>query len=110
MVSPYIKNDRLSGVILSTNDTIRGLAVVLTNGTFLNGLLHIGDQKIPAGRMGEVRSEGLTESLFSFGFKHGRLKTGTRKFIQKKYSYFTNWPQKSSRSNWNNGSIAKGMH
>ena len=77
VVSPYIKNDRLSGVILSTNDTIRGLAVVLTNGTFLNGLLHIGDQKIPAGRMGEVRSEGLTESLFSFGFKHGRLKTGT---------------------------------
>ena len=77
VVSPYIKNDRLSGVVLSTNETIRGLAVVLTNGTFLNGLLHIGDQKIPAGRMGEVRSEGLTESLFSFGFKHGRLKTGT---------------------------------
>ena len=77
VVSPIIKKGRAVGVIMSNQDKIISKSVVLTNGTFLNGLIHIGDKKIPAGRMGEVRSEGITESLSSLGFKHGRLKTGT---------------------------------
>lgn len=77
VVSPIIKKGRAVGVIMSNQDKIISKSVVLTNGTFLNGLIHIGNKKIPAGRMGEVRSEGITESLSSLGFKHGRLKTGT---------------------------------
>ena len=52
-------------------------ATILTCGTFLNGLLHIGQKKIKAGRMGENAAEGITESLLGYGFKTGRLKTGT---------------------------------
>jgi tRNA uridine 5-carboxymethylaminomethyl modification enzyme len=52
-------------------------ALILTAGTFLNGLIHIGKQKIPAGRMGEKPSLGLTEKLIALGFNAGRLKTGT---------------------------------
>ena len=77
VVSPIIKNGCVVGVVMSNQEKIKRKSVVLTNGTFLNGLIHIGDKKIPAGRMGEVRSEGVTESLSSLGFKHGRLKTGT---------------------------------
>ena len=77
VVSPIIKQDRCVGVALSNNESISCSAVVLTNGTFLNGVLHIGDKKIPAGRMGETRSQGVTESLSNYGLKHGRLKTGT---------------------------------
>ena len=77
VVSPIIKQDRCVGVALSNNESISCSAVVLTNGTFLNGVLHIGDKKIPAGRMGETRSQGITESLSNYGLKHGRLKTGT---------------------------------
>ncbi len=77
VVSPIIKKGRAAGVTMSNQDKIISKSVVLTNGTFLNGLIHIGDKKIPAGRMGEVRSEGITESLSSLGFKRGRLKTGT---------------------------------
>ena len=77
VVSPIIKNGCAVGVVMSNQEKIKSKCVVLTNGTFLNALIHIGDKKIPAGRMGEVRSEGVTESLSSLGFKHGRLKTGT---------------------------------
>ena len=51
--------------------------MVLTCGTFLNGLIHIGSKQINAGRYGEKRAEGITESLNSLGLKNGRLKTGT---------------------------------
>ncbi len=56
---------------------IKARAVILTCGTFLNGLIHIGRRKIRAGRMGEEASDGITESLVSLGFLSGRLKTGT---------------------------------
>ena len=52
-------------------------SAILTCGTFLNGLIHIGEKKIKAGRMGEESSVGITESLKAFGFMSGRLKTGT---------------------------------
>mgnify|MGYP001320729528 CR=1 FL=1 len=65
------------GVVLRDGTVFGARAVIVTAGTFLSGLIHIGERKIRAGRMGEERSEGLTEDLCSFGFRSGRLKTGT---------------------------------
>lgn len=67
----------VSGVKLSDGTTIRSSAVVLTCGTFLNGLIHIGQRKVCAGRMGESSSLGITEALVRRGLIAGRLKTGT---------------------------------
>lgn len=66
-----------SGVVLRSGESIDAKAVVLTCGTFLNGLIHIGERKIRAGRMGEPYAAGITEFLASLGFHRGRLKTGT---------------------------------
>ncbi|MDA0661343.1 MAG: tRNA uridine-5-carboxymethylaminomethyl(34) synthesis enzyme MnmG [Proteobacteria bacterium] len=68
---------RVAGVVLADGEVVRGGRVVLTTGTFLNGLIHIGEQKIPAGRVGEAPSLGLSETLADCGFALGRLKTGT---------------------------------
>ena len=77
VVSVVTSKGKTTGVKTVDNAIISGEAVVLTNGTFLNGLIHIGNIKIPAGRMGESKSVGITESLERLGMKHGRLKTGT---------------------------------
>ena len=68
---------RVAGVVLAGGDTVRAPRVVLTTGTFLNGLIHIGEKKIPAGRVGEAPALGLSDTLLSCGFALGRLKTGT---------------------------------
>ncbi len=67
----------IGGVETSTGRRIAGRAVILTCGTFLNGLTHIGLESFPAGRAGEFPAVGLTESLVDLGFEAGRLKTGT---------------------------------
>ena len=72
-----IENNKLVGVITSLGLTIRSKAVVLTNGTFLNGLIHIGEKPFGGGRAGESASRGITEQLVELGFKSGRMKTGT---------------------------------
>jgi tRNA uridine 5-carboxymethylaminomethyl modification enzyme len=71
------ENGFIIGVRLRNGVKLNGKTVIVTTGTFLNGLIHIGNRKIPAGRMGETNSIGITESLESLGFKSGRLKTGT---------------------------------
>lgn len=68
---------RVTGVRLRDGGVIDAKAVILTTGTFLRGMIHIGDRTIPAGRVGEAPSLGLSDTLISFGFKLGRLKTGT---------------------------------
>jgi tRNA uridine 5-carboxymethylaminomethyl modification enzyme len=68
---------RVAGVVLADGDTVRAPRVVLTTGTFLNGLIHIGEKKIPAGRVGEAPALGLSDTLAACGFALGRLKTGT---------------------------------
>jgi tRNA uridine 5-carboxymethylaminomethyl modification enzyme len=68
---------RVNGVVLGDGRTIAAGAVVVTTGTFLNGLIHIGDEKTPAGRLGEAPSRGLAATLARAGFTLGRLKTGT---------------------------------
>jgi len=72
-----VKNGKACGVITSMGIEIESDAVVLTNGTFLNGVIHIGDKKIGGGRTGEKAATGLTEQLVSLGFESGRMKTGT---------------------------------
>lgn len=72
-----VDSETVSGVVLADGRELRCGAVVLTTGTFLRGLIHIGDRKIPAGRVGEAPSVGLSETLNRAGFALGRLKTGT---------------------------------
>ncbi|MGB1547732.1 MAG: tRNA uridine-5-carboxymethylaminomethyl(34) synthesis enzyme MnmG, partial [Alphaproteobacteria bacterium] len=71
------KDKRIQGVITEAGEAIRAGAVVLTTGTFLSGLIHIGTKTIPAGRVGEAPSYGLSGTLNRAGFRLGRLKTGT---------------------------------
>ena len=77
VVSIGIVKNKITGVNLRDGTKILSRSVIVTCGTFLSGIIHIGDRKAPAGRMGEVRSEGITENLVSFGFRTMRLKTGT---------------------------------
>jgi tRNA uridine 5-carboxymethylaminomethyl modification enzyme len=112
-----IKGGRCVGVKTSLGLEISAHAVVLTNGTFLNGLIHIGDKNFGGGRAGEKAATGITEQLIGLGFDSGRMKTGTpprvdgrsldfSKMIEqpgdhnpKKFSYLdTTAPLKSQRS------------
>lgn len=78
MVSALIiKNNTVIGVRTALGVEIFGRSVVLTNGTFLNGLIHIGEKKFGGGRTGEKAATGITEQLVSLGFEAGRMKTGT---------------------------------
>lgn len=78
MVSGLIvESGKIVGVKSSLGLEIKARAVVLTNGTFLNGLIHIGEKQFGGGRAGERNSTGITEQLIDFGFESGRLKTGT---------------------------------
>ena len=72
-----IENNKVVGVKTSLGVEIKGRSVVLTNGTFLNGLIHIGDKNFGGGRAGEKAATGITEQLVSLGFDAGRMKTGT---------------------------------
>ncbi len=71
------EGDVVAGAIMKDGRIFRAAAVVLTTGTFLKGLIHMGDRKIPAGRVGEAPSVGLSDTLSRFGLRLGRLKTGT---------------------------------
>jgi len=75
--SLIIENETVVGVVTSLGLQIKAKSVVLTNGTFLNGLIHVGDKQLGGGRMGEPRAFGITEQLVSLGFEAGRMKTGT---------------------------------
>jgi tRNA uridine 5-carboxymethylaminomethyl modification enzyme len=72
-----VKDGRIKGVVTGMGLEIASEAVVLTNGTFLNGLIHIGEKNFGGGRAGEKNSTGITEQLIELGFESGRMKTGT---------------------------------
>ncbi len=72
-----VVNNKVSGVKTALGVKIMARTVILTNGTFLNGLIHIGDKNYGGGRAGERSSKGLTKELVSLGFDYGRMKTGT---------------------------------
>ncbi len=72
-----IEKGKVKGIRTSLGIEIRAKSVVLTNGTFLNGLIHIGDKQFGGGRAGESAAYGITEDLVAAGFESGRMKTGT---------------------------------
>jgi tRNA uridine 5-carboxymethylaminomethyl modification enzyme len=72
-----VEDGRVTGVLGASGRTYGAGAVVLTTGTFLKGVIHLGDSRTPAGRVGEAPSIGLSDRLYSLGFDMGRLKTGT---------------------------------
>lgn len=87
-----IANDskEISGVILENGEKIFAASVVLTTGTFLRGMIHIGEEKIPAGRVGEKPSLGISKTLENYNFSLARLKTGTPPRIHKNSIDFSN--------------------
>lgn len=72
-----VENGKVCGVVTGMDVEIRAKAVVLTNGTFLNGVIHLGEKQYVGGRAGEKASTGITEQLIQLGFEAGRMKTGT---------------------------------
>jgi tRNA uridine 5-carboxymethylaminomethyl modification enzyme len=72
-----VKDSVVYGVLTSLGIEFISKAVVLTNGTFLNGIIHIGEKQLTGGRVGEKSSKGITEQLIQLGFESGRMKTGT---------------------------------
>ena len=76
-VGVLIEHNTVVGVQLAMGTKVYGTTVVLTNGTFLNGLIHLGEKQFGGGRAGEKAATGLTESLVQLGFEAGRMKTGT---------------------------------
>ena len=113
-----VKNNQVTGVITRMGMQFNAPAVVLTNGTFLNGLIHIGEKSFGGGRMAEPNAIGLTEQLIELGFESGRMKTGTPPRVDGRsldyssmeeqkgddnpssFSYLTKEPLKEQRSCW----------
>lgn len=77
VIELIIENGKVCGVITKLGIKIKSKSVVLTNGTFLNGLMHVGKKQVEGGRAGESSSKGISEQLSAFGFEVGRMKTGT---------------------------------
>tara|TARA_B100001057_G_scaffold64715_1_gene58446 strand:- start:7284 stop:9155 length:1872 start_codon:yes stop_codon:yes gene_type:complete len=77
VVALMVEKNQIKGVLTGLGNKIYSRAVILTNGTFLNGLIHVGDKNFGGGRVGEKASTGITADLESYGFKSGRMKTGT---------------------------------
>ena len=77
VVQLVIEGDTVKGVVTAMGITFRAKAVILTAGTFINGLMHVGKVKMEGGRIGEAASLGISEQLEEHGFKVGRMKTGT---------------------------------
>ena len=77
VVNIVVKKNRACGVITKKNKKYLADSIIITTGTFLDGLIHIGNNNFPAGRIGERPSKGLTDAIVSLGFETGRLKTGT---------------------------------
>jgi len=76
-VGLHVDGDTIKGIKTALGITIFGSSVILTNGTFLNGLIHLGEKQFGGGRAGEKASTGITEDLVELGFEAGRMKTGT---------------------------------
>ena len=77
VVGLIVENNKIKGVKTGLGNNIFSKAVILTNGTFLNGLIHVGEKNFGGGRVGEKSSTGITSDLESYGFVSGRMKTGT---------------------------------
>jgi len=110
VVDLITEQERVIGVVTSLGVKIYGKAVVLTNGTFLNGLIHIGEKNFGGGRAGEKASKGLTSKLEALGFTSGRMKTGTPPRVDGRsldYSKMTEQPGDVNPSKFSFSSITQ---
>ncbi|WP_455477819.1 tRNA uridine-5-carboxymethylaminomethyl(34) synthesis enzyme MnmG [Bartonella sp. B10] len=96
VIDLIVKNNIISGIILKKRGDVFSGAVVLTTGTFLNGLIHIGDKQWSAGRMGDQSSVQLAERLKKYGINLGRLKTGTPARLSKKTIHWDILPKQEA--------------
>ena len=95
-----IKDNTVCGVKTALGIEMRALAVVLTNGTFLNGLLHFGRTQLSGGRVAEPASTGITEQLISLGFTADRMKTGTPARVDKRSIHFEEMIEQQGDHDW----------
>jgi len=94
-----IEGNKVTGVKTGIGLTIKAKSVILTNGTFLNGLIHIGEKQFGGGRMGEKAATGITEQLVSLGFESGRMKTGTPPRVDGRSLDFSKMEEQSGDEN-----------
>ena len=95
-----IKNNTVCGVKTALGIDMQARAVVLTNGTFLNGLLHFGRTQLAGGRIAEPASTGITEQLISLGFTADRMKTGTPARVDKRSIHFEEMTEQQGETDW----------
>ena len=100
VVSLIIKDNKVCGVKTMLGIEMEAQAVVLTNGTFLNGLMHCGKTQIPGGRTSEPASHGITEQLVSLGFQTDRMKTGTPARIDARSIHFDELVRQDGDNDW----------
>ena len=105
-----IKDKQVQGVKTALGILMKSKAVVLTNGTFLNGLMHIGHTQLIGGRIAENASFGLTEQLKSLGFRTDRMKTGTPARIDKRSIDFNELTEQLGDSDWHHFSYLPSVH
>ncbi len=100
VTSLIIKDNKVCGVRTMLGIEMQAQAVVLTNGTFLNGLMHCGKTQIPGGRTSEPASHGLTEQLVGLGFRSDRMKTGTPARIDARSIHFDQMVRQDGDDTW----------
>ena len=100
VTSLIIKDNKVCGVRTMLGIEMEAQAVVLTNGTFLNGLMHCGKTQIPGGRTSEPASQGLTEQLVELGFESDRMKTGTPARIDARSIHFEELARQDGDNDW----------
>ena len=105
-----IKDNKVCGVKTALGIEMSAEAVVLTNGTFLNGLMHCGKTQIPGGRTSEPASYGITEQLVSLGFKADRMKTGTPARIDARSIHFDELVGQDGENDWHQFSYLDTVH
>lgn len=99
VIEILIKENKLIGVKTSLGLIIKSKTIILTNGTFLNGIIHIGEKQFSGGRYGEAHSKGLTECLSKFGIKSDRMKTGTPARVDGRSLDFTKMTEQKGDEN-----------
>ena len=100
VTSLIIKDNKVCGVKTLLGIEMRAQAVVLTNGTFLNGLMHCGKTQVKGGRISEPASFGITEQLVKLGFKADRMKTGTPARVDARYIHFNEMIRQDGDNDW----------
>ena len=110
VTSLIIKDNKVCGVKTALGIEMQAQAVVLTNGTFLNGLMHCGKTQIPGGRTSEPASHGITEQLAQLGFATDRMKTGTPARVDARSIHFDQMVRQDGDNDWHQFSYLNSVH